>query len=55
MIVDTHVHVISDDTKTYPKIEEAYDWPSFSAETFLDTMGEVGIDRALTGNKGGWR
>jgi L-fuconolactonase len=47
MIVDTHVHVISDDPKKYPKIAEAYDWPAFTAENFLGTMAEVGIDRAL--------
>lgn len=47
MIVDTHVHVISDDLKTYPKVDDAYDWPDFTAETYLATMAEVGIDRAL--------
>jgi predicted TIM-barrel fold metal-dependent hydrolase len=47
MIVDTHVHVISDDAKKYPKIKEAYDWPAFTAEDFLGTMAETGIDRAL--------
>ncbi|HXQ50093.1 MAG TPA: amidohydrolase family protein [Stellaceae bacterium] len=47
MIVDTHVHVISDDLKTYPKVADAYDWPVFTAEMYLATMDAVGIDRAL--------
>jgi predicted TIM-barrel fold metal-dependent hydrolase len=47
MIVDTHVHVISDDTATYKKVADAYDWPFFTAETYLATMDAVGIDRAL--------
>ena len=47
MIVDTHVHVISDDTRRYTKIKDAYDWPDFTAETFLAAMDELGIGRAL--------
>jgi len=47
MIVDTHVHVISDDLRKYPKVKDAYDWPDFTAETLIATMDKVGIDRAL--------
>lgn len=47
MIVDTHVHVTSDDLKQYPRVKDAYDWPTHSVESLLATMNEVGIDRAL--------
>jgi L-fuconolactonase len=47
VIVDTHVHVISDDPGKYPKVKDAYDWPDFTAETLIATMDRVGIDRAL--------
>lgn len=47
MIVDTHVHVMSDDLGRYPKIKEAYRWPAFTAEMLLETMDAEGIGRAL--------
>ena len=47
MIVDTHVHVTSDDQKKYPRVKDAYAWPTQSAEMLLAAMNEVGIDRAL--------
>ncbi|HVA15986.1 MAG TPA: amidohydrolase family protein [Stellaceae bacterium] len=47
MIVDTHVHVTSDNLQKYPRVKEAYDWPTQSAEMLLAAMAEVGVDRAL--------
>jgi L-fuconolactonase len=61
MIVDTHVHVVSDDRKKYPQITDGEhagsaptvadigqpEWPALTAETLLKTMDECGIDRAL--------
>lgn len=47
MIVDTHVHVTSDDLARYPRVKDAYDWPTQTAEALLATMQRVGIDRAL--------
>ncbi|HEX3872011.1 MAG TPA: amidohydrolase family protein [Pirellulales bacterium] len=47
MIVDTHVHVTSDDLKRYPRVKDAYDWPTHTVESLLAAMDEVGIDRAL--------
>jgi len=47
MIVDTHVHVVSDDLVRYPKREGAYTWPALTTEDLLATMDTCGIDRAL--------
>jgi L-fuconolactonase len=60
MIVDTHVHVVSDDRRKYPQITDdpksaaptvasigQPEWPPLTAETLLATMDECGIDRAL--------
>lgn len=61
MIVDTHVHVVSDDRKRYPQITDTLppgaaptvadigqpEWPALTAETLLSTMDACGIDRAL--------
>lgn len=61
MIVDTHVHVVSDDRKKYPQIKDTEhagsaptvadigqpEWPALTVETLLSTMDECGIDRAL--------
>jgi len=47
MIVDTHVHVISDDHKRFPKIAKPYEWPEMTAEMLLATMDQCGIGRAL--------
>jgi L-fuconolactonase len=60
MIVDTHVHVVSDDRKRYPQVSDgAYgnaptvaalgqpEWPPLTAEQLIGMMGECGIDRAL--------
>ena len=47
MIVDTHVHVTSDNLVKYPRVQDAYDWPTQTAESLLTSMKEVGIDRAL--------
>lgn len=61
MIVDTHVHVVSDDRKKYPQIKDTEhaasaptvadigqpEWPALTAETLLSAMDECGIDRAL--------
>jgi L-fuconolactonase len=46
MIVDTHVHAIADDLGTYPKVPDAYDWPSLTDTALLGTMDRLGIDRA---------
>ena len=46
MIVDTHVHAIADDLRTYPKVPDAYDWPSLTDTELLGTMDRLGIDRA---------
>jgi L-fuconolactonase len=47
MIVDTHVHVTSDNLTKYPRVKDAYDWPTQTAEALLASMKQVGIDRAL--------
>jgi predicted TIM-barrel fold metal-dependent hydrolase len=52
MIVDTHVHVIADDEKKYPKVlpgpEGQPKWPVVTGELLLQYMKENGVDRALT-------
>lgn len=61
MIVDTHVHVVSDDRKKYPQVTDGahgagaptvrdlgqVEWPALTIETLLQKMDETGIDRAL--------
>lgn len=47
MIVDTHVHVVTEDVARYPKREGAYGWPQLTGEMLLATMDQLGIDRAL--------
>jgi predicted TIM-barrel fold metal-dependent hydrolase len=61
MIVDTHVHVVSDDRKRYPQITDTDlassaptvadigqpEWPALTVESLLATMDECRIDRAL--------
>ena len=61
MIVDTHVHVVSDDRKTYPQVADGahganaptvrelgqQEWPPLTGETLVKTMDECGIDKAL--------
>lgn len=61
MIVDTHVHVVSDDRKRYPQVKDGEhassaptvadigqpEWPALTIETLIRTMDECGIDRAL--------
>ena len=46
MIVDTHVHAIADDPKKYPKVPDAYVWPSLTDKELLGAMDRLGIDRA---------
>lgn len=60
MIVDTHVHVFTDDRKTYPQIRDTAragsiptiteigqtEWPVTTAETLIALMDEAGIDKA---------
>ncbi len=46
MIVDTHVHAIADDAARYPKVADAYDWPSLTDRELVETMDRLGIDRA---------
>jgi predicted TIM-barrel fold metal-dependent hydrolase len=46
MIVDTHVHAIADDLGKYPKVKDAYEWPSLTDKELLGSMDRLGIDRA---------
>lgn len=60
MIVDTHVHVFTDDRKKYPQIHDTdragsipsiaeigqSEWPLTTAETLIELMDDAGIDRA---------
>ena len=60
MIVDTHVHVFTDDRKKYPQIRDTAragaiptirdigqtDWTLTTAETLLALMDEAGVDKA---------
>ncbi len=60
MIVDTHVHVFTDDRKKYPQIRDTAragsipsiteigqtEWPVTTAETLIASMDEAGIDKA---------
>jgi predicted TIM-barrel fold metal-dependent hydrolase len=61
MIVDTHVHVVSDDRKKYPQVSDGAhgtsapsvrdigqpEWPPLTIETLIEKMDGSGIDRAL--------
>jgi L-fuconolactonase len=47
MIVDTHVHVLSDDRERYRRREGAPGWPALSGEDLIATMDACGIDRAV--------
>ena len=42
MIVDTHVHAIADDAARYPKVADAYDWPSLTERELIETMATKG-------------
>ena len=60
MIVDTHVHVFTDDRKRYPQIRDTpragsipsiteigqTEWPVTTAETLIALMDEAGVDKA---------
>ena len=60
MIVDTHVHVFTDDRKKYPQIRDTAragsiptiaeigqtEWPLTTAEELISSMDEAGIDKA---------
>ncbi|HYH40996.1 MAG TPA: amidohydrolase family protein [Burkholderiales bacterium] len=60
MIVDTHVHVFTDDRKKYPQIRDTpragaipsiteigqTEWPVTTAETLIELMDEAGVDKA---------
>lgn len=60
MIVDTHVHVFTDDRQKYPQIRDTAragsiptiseigqtEWPLTTAETLLSLMDEAGVDKA---------
>ena len=51
MIVDTHVHVISDDLETYPLVtsDQRLGWVDearFTVEEFVSLMGEAGVGAA---------
>ena len=52
MIVDTHLHVVSDDDIRYPKLgkgpAEQPKWPAFTEEMLIRDLDEAGVDRALT-------
>jgi predicted TIM-barrel fold metal-dependent hydrolase len=61
MIVDTHVHVVSDDRKRYPQVADGAhgasapsvadigqpEWPPLTIESLIAMMDGCGIDRAL--------
>ena len=61
MIVDTHVHIVSDDRKKYPRSSDGAlgagapsvrdmgqpEWPALTVETLIEKMDENGIDRAV--------
>ena len=60
VIVDTHVHVFTDDRKNYPQTRDTpragsipsitdigqTEWPLTTAETLLSLMDEAGIHKA---------
>jgi len=47
MIVDTHVHVVSDNREKYPPADKAPAWPPTTGENLVALMDEAGIDHAL--------
>jgi predicted TIM-barrel fold metal-dependent hydrolase len=61
MIVDTHVHVVSDDRRKYPQVSDGAhgagapsvrdigqpEWPPLTIESLITMMDGCGIDRAL--------
>ena len=61
MIVDTHVHVVSDDRTAYPQVSDGAhgagapsvrdigqpEWPPLTGEQLVQMMDQCGIDRAL--------
>jgi L-fuconolactonase len=48
MIIDTHVHVISDDQQRYPRRADAQEWVrDTSAEMLLALNREAGVDRTV--------
>jgi L-fuconolactonase len=48
MIIDTHVHVISDDQQKYPRRADAQEWVrDTSAEMLLALNREAGVDRTV--------
>jgi predicted TIM-barrel fold metal-dependent hydrolase len=47
LIVDAQTHVVSDDTRRFPKREDAYTWPATTGEMVLDSMAAAGIDRSF--------
>lgn len=61
MIVDTHVHVVSDDRRKYPQVSDGAhgaaapsvrdigqpEWPPLTVESLIEMMDQCGIDRAL--------
>lgn len=47
MIVDTHVHVVSDDRQSYPMRDDAPDWPVTTAESLVAEMDTLGVSHAM--------
>ena len=47
MIIDTHVHVVSDNRDKYRPAENAPKWPVTTGENLLAMMDEEGLDKAL--------
>jgi predicted TIM-barrel fold metal-dependent hydrolase len=48
MIIDTHVHVISDDQRKYPRRADAQDWVrDTSGEMLIALNREAGVDRTV--------
>ncbi len=46
-IIDTHVHVLSDDVERYPRRSGAPEWPSLGAAQLIELMDAAGIARAV--------
>jgi L-fuconolactonase len=47
MIVDTHVHVVTDDRSRYPQRDKPPAWPPTTGEMLLKMMDTAGIDKAV--------
>ena len=47
MIIDSHLHVMSSDTETYPFADGGKALQNASAEFLLKNMKEAGVDRAV--------